>query len=35
MSHYGAEEPFSYDEKVFSHTVILRLEITEMTGKKK
>jgi uncharacterized protein len=35
MSHYGAEAPFSYDEKVFSHTVILRLEITEMTGKKK
>jgi hypothetical protein len=35
MSHYGASAPFNYDEKVFSRTSILRLEISEMTGKKK
>jgi hypothetical protein len=35
MSHYGGSAPFSYDEKVFNRTTILRLEIAEMTGKKK
>lgn len=35
MSHYGAPDPYNYDEKVFSRTAILRLEIAEMTGKKK
>jgi hypothetical protein len=35
MSHYGGLAPFDYDEKVFNHTTILRLEIAEMTGKKK
>jgi hypothetical protein len=35
MSHYGAQAPYDYDERVFNRTTILRLEIAEMTGKKK
>lgn len=35
MSQYGGSAPFFYDEKVFSNTTILRLEIAEMTGKRK
>ena len=35
MSHYSGRTQFSYDEKVLSNTTILRLDIEEMTGKKK
>lgn len=35
MAHYGGSAPFEYDEKVLGRTTILRLEIAEMTGKKK
>jgi len=35
MSHYSDREKFSYDEKVFENTVILRLDVKEMTGKRK
>jgi len=34
MKHYGGDVEFSYDEKVFDRTTILRLDIEEMTGKK-
>lgn len=34
MSHYGGDRKFTYDEKVLGKTTILRLDITEMTGKK-
>jgi uncharacterized protein len=34
MKHYGGDQNFTYDEKVLERTTILRLEITEMTGKK-
>lgn len=34
MKHYGAAKKYSYDDNVLSRTTILRLEITEMTGKK-
>lgn len=35
MKHYGDDQNFSYDEKVMASTTILRLDITEMTGKKR
>jgi hypothetical protein len=35
MSHYSDRSDFTYDEKLFSHTAVLRLDIEEMTGKKK
>jgi nitroimidazol reductase NimA-like FMN-containing flavoprotein (pyridoxamine 5'-phosphate oxidase superfamily) len=35
MSHYSDRPKFSYDERVLSNTTILRLEIEEMTGKRK
>ncbi len=35
MSHYSGRTQFSYDEKVLVNTTILRLDIEEMTGKKK
>jgi nitroimidazol reductase NimA-like FMN-containing flavoprotein (pyridoxamine 5'-phosphate oxidase superfamily) len=35
MIHYGGEGNYSYDEKVFEQTTILRLKILEMTAKKK
>jgi len=35
MEHYGKSENNEYHEKTFERTVILRLDITEMTGKKK
>lgn len=34
MEHYGATGSFSYDNKVFERTTILRLDIEEITGKK-
>lgn len=34
MEHYGAKGPFSYKEKGFEKTLILRVEIESMTGKK-
>jgi hypothetical protein len=37
MRHYGNENEheYVYDEKVLAETTVLRLDITEMTGKKK
>jgi nitroimidazol reductase NimA-like FMN-containing flavoprotein (pyridoxamine 5'-phosphate oxidase superfamily) len=35
MKHYGGDQKFTYDEKVMARTTILRLDITEMTGKKR
>lgn len=35
MSHYSDKKGFTYDEKVFMNTTILRLDIEEMTGKRK
>lgn len=34
MRHYGGEQEYSFDDEVFERTTILRLDITEMTGKK-
>jgi nitroimidazol reductase NimA-like FMN-containing flavoprotein (pyridoxamine 5'-phosphate oxidase superfamily) len=34
MKHYAADQNFTYGEEVFARTTILRLDITEMTGKK-
>jgi nitroimidazol reductase NimA-like FMN-containing flavoprotein (pyridoxamine 5'-phosphate oxidase superfamily) len=34
MKQYAGEKKFTYDEKVLTRTTILRLDITEMTGKK-
>jgi uncharacterized protein len=35
MSHYSDKEKFSYDENVLENTMILRLDVEEMTGKRK
>jgi uncharacterized protein len=35
MAHYSDRKFFSYDEKVLEKTTILRLNINEMTGKRK
>jgi nitroimidazol reductase NimA-like FMN-containing flavoprotein (pyridoxamine 5'-phosphate oxidase superfamily) len=35
MKKYAGDKDFIYDEKVFDRTTILRLDITEMTGKKR
>jgi nitroimidazol reductase NimA-like FMN-containing flavoprotein (pyridoxamine 5'-phosphate oxidase superfamily) len=35
MKHYGGEKEYQYNEKVFENTTVLRLDITEMSGKKK
>jgi uncharacterized protein len=35
MKHYGGTGNYSFDEKIFDRTIVLRLEITEMTGKHK
>jgi len=35
MSHYSGKTGFSYDERVLGKTTILRLDIEEMTGKRK
>ena len=34
MSHYSDRVDFSYEKSVFDRTIILRLEISEMKGKK-
>jgi nitroimidazol reductase NimA-like FMN-containing flavoprotein (pyridoxamine 5'-phosphate oxidase superfamily) len=33
MSHYGGEEDYEYDEDIVERTTILKLDITEITGK--
>ena len=35
MSHYSQRKEFTYDERVLGNTTILRLDIEEMTGKRK
>jgi nitroimidazol reductase NimA-like FMN-containing flavoprotein (pyridoxamine 5'-phosphate oxidase superfamily) len=35
MRHYGDKNEYVYDEKVLANTTILKLDITEMTGKKR
>jgi nitroimidazol reductase NimA-like FMN-containing flavoprotein (pyridoxamine 5'-phosphate oxidase superfamily) len=35
MKHYGDENEYIYDEKVLANTTVLKLDINEMTGKKK
>ena len=35
MDHYGGSGVYSYDENVLTRTTILRLEISEITGKRK
>jgi len=35
MDHYGGSGAYSFDELVLARTTILRLDITEITGKKK
>ena len=35
MSHYAGRKTFSYDERVFENTTILRLDIAGMTAKRK
>jgi len=35
MKHYGGENEYIYDERVFANTTVLRLDIKEMTGKKR
>jgi nitroimidazol reductase NimA-like FMN-containing flavoprotein (pyridoxamine 5'-phosphate oxidase superfamily) len=35
MAHYSHEKEFSYDERVLGKTTVLRLDIEEMTGKRK
>lgn len=35
MAHHGGNAPFKYDQKVFERTLILRLEVSEISGKKK
>lgn len=35
MNHYGGSGVYSYDEKVMERTTILKLEISEISGKRK
>lgn len=35
MSHYSGKTGFVYDERVMGNTTVLRLEVSEMTGKRK
>jgi len=35
MTHYAGPRPFEYDPKVLGVTQVLRLEVTELSGKKK
>ncbi len=35
MTHYSGHMDFSYNKKVFDQTLVLRLEIEKMTGKRK
>jgi uncharacterized protein len=34
MSHYGGNKKFTYNEKILSRTLILQLDIKEISGKK-
>jgi uncharacterized protein len=34
LDHYNPQKDYDYDESVFERTVMLKLEITELTGKK-
>jgi uncharacterized protein len=34
MGHYSGQKDYTYDDKVLERSTILRLDITEMTGKK-
>ena len=34
LEHYGAKGPFSYSEKGFKKTMIIKVDIESMTGKK-
>jgi uncharacterized protein len=34
MSHYSDRNEFQYDDKMINKTIVIRLDITEMTGKK-
>jgi nitroimidazol reductase NimA-like FMN-containing flavoprotein (pyridoxamine 5'-phosphate oxidase superfamily) len=34
LEHYGAQGPFSYSEKGFKKTMIIKVDIESMTGKK-
>jgi hypothetical protein len=35
MNHYGGSGVYSYDEEVLTTTLVLRLDISEMSGKRK
>jgi uncharacterized protein len=35
MTHYGGEREYEYDDSVVEQTTILKLNVTEMSGKKK
>ena len=35
MNHYGGSGVYSYDEKVLARTTVLRLDISEISGKRK
>ncbi len=35
MSHYSRKSDFDYDEKMIRETLVIRLDIKEMTGKKR
>ena len=35
MDHYGGSGVYSYDDQVLARTTVLRLDISEMTGKRK
>ncbi len=35
MKHYSGRTGFEYDERIFQVTVVLRIRVTELTGKKK
>jgi uncharacterized protein len=35
MDHYGGSGRYSFDEQVLARTAVLRLDISEMTGKRK
>jgi uncharacterized protein len=35
LNHYGDENEYFYDEKVLANTTVLRLDITEISGKSK
>lgn len=34
MDHYGAKEPFRYPDDTLARTTVIRIDITEVTGKR-